>query len=278
MGMEMAKTRNLATSVATVALMISGSCLAQDGQWEFSTGSDISSGDYGGDPVDTEITFVPFTASYKSGLWNLQATVPWVQIDGAGTVVGAGDGGVVIGNPRQNPGGGPGGSDDELMATTESGLGDIWLSATYAVEAVPSDLFYLDLGAKVKLPTADEAKNLGTGETDYTLQADLFKPVGNATPFLTLAYKIKGESSDFELDDVMFVSVGSDFTVSPNTHVGLSLDFQESATSTSDDSLELFGYVSQSLSSNWSFMLYGYSGLEDGSPDYGVGFQLSYSP
>jgi hypothetical protein len=274
--MEMTKNRNLATSVAMLVLMISGSCLAQDGQWGFSTGSDFSSGDYGGDLVDTDIIFVPFTTSYKSGLWNLQATVPWVQINGAGTVVGAGDGGVVIGNPRRNSGGAPGGSDDKLMAATESGLGDIWLSATYAVEVVPSDLFYLDLGAKVKLPTADEAKNLGTSETDYTLQADLFKPVGNATPFLTLAYKIKGESADFELDDVMFVSVGSDFSVSPNTHVGMSLDFQESTTNTSDDSLELFGYLSQSLSSNWSFMLYGYSGLEDGSPDYGVGFQLSY--
>jgi len=274
----MIESRKLAISLAIVALIFSGSSLAQNGQWEFSTGSDFSSGDYGGDPVDTEITYIPFTTSYQSGLWTFQAAVPWVQIDGAGTVLGAGDGGVVIGNPRQNPGGGPGGGEEDFSATTESGLGDIWLSATYAVDAIPSDLFYLDLGAKVKLPTADDDKGLGTGKTDFTIQADFFKPVGNETPFLTLAYKSKGEPSDFELDDAMYVSVGSDIGVSPNTHVGLSVDFQESAVSGSDDSLELFGYINQSLSSNWSFMLYGYSGLEDGSPDYGIGFQLSYSP
>lgn len=249
-------------------LIFSGNSMAQDSQWKFSTGLDFSSGDYGGDPVDTEITFVPFTTTYKSDLWTLRATVPWVQIDGAGTVLGAGDGGVVIGNPGGQP----------LEATTESGLGDIWLSATYALEAIPGNLFYLDIGARLKLPTADEEKGLGTGEADYTLQADLFKPIGNATPFLTLAYKMKGEPSDLQLDDVMFVSVGSDFRISADTNFGLSVDYQESSHSGSDDSLELFGYINQSVNSNWSIMLYGYSGLDDGSPDYGVGFQVSYNP
>ncbi|MBL4820731.1 MAG: transporter [Gammaproteobacteria bacterium] len=272
----MIEKRNLALSVAIAALIFSGAAAAQNGQWRFSTGSDFSSGDYGGDPVDTEITYVPFTTSYQTDLWTFQATIPWVKIDGAGTVLGAGDGGIVIRDRRRNPGR-PEPVPDPV-ASSDSGIGDIWLSATHAVQAIPSDLFYLDLGVKVKLPTADDDNNLGTGKTDYTFQADIFKPLGNATPFLTLAYKMKGEPSDIALDDVLYVSVGSDFGVSPNTHVGLSVDYQEASFSGSDDSLELFGYVNQSLSSNWSFMLYGYSGLEDGSPDYGVGFQLSYKP
>ena len=268
----MLKRQKLVLSLGFAALLISSSSMAQTSRWRFTTGSDFNSGDYGSDPVATEITYVPFTTSYRSGLWTLKATVPWVEIDGAGTVVGAGDGRVVNGNSRRNQ------DSEELEATTESGLGDIWLSAAYAIEAIPADLFYLDLGAKLKLPTADEDRGLGSGKTDYTLQADLFKPIGNATPFITLAYKMKDYPADAEINDVMFVSAGSDFSISSNTHVGLSVDYQESAFSDSDDSLELFGYINQKLSNDWSLMFYGYSGLDDGSPDYGVGFQVSYNP
>jgi len=246
---------------------------AQESGWRFSTGTDFSSGDYGGDTADTEITFVPFVASFRTGLWTWQATVPWVQIEGTGTVVGAGDGGVVVRNPRSNR---P--PPEETVVTSESGLGDIWLSGTVGVDAIPGDLFYLDVGAKVKLPTADEDKGLGTGEMDYTLQADFFKPLGNMTPFLTLAYKMRGEPSGIELDDSLYVSVGSDYRVGEHSNLGLSLDFQEAANSQSEDVLELFGYLRREISSNWTLMLYGYSGLEDGSPDYGLGFQVTYNP
>ena len=131
------------------------------GQWKISTGFDYSSGDYG-DPEDTEILYVPVNVKYAQDTFQIKVTVPWVQIKGPGTVIGAGDGGVVI----------PG---DGTEVGTESGIGDIWASFTYSVEAIPEDLFFLDLVAKVKIPTADEDKRLGTGEVDYTLQADFFK-------------------------------------------------------------------------------------------------------
>lgn len=241
--------------------------MAEEGQWAFSTGIDYSSGDYGGDPVDTDITFVPFTTSYKTGQWKFKATIPWVRIIGPGTVVGAGDGGVVIGN-----------GNAQLTRTNESGLGDIWLSATYESRLVPPELFYLDLTGKVKLPTADEDKGLGTGETDYTAQADVFKPLGQFTPFATVAYKIKGDPSGINLDNVFYLSGGTDFRVSDTTNIGASLDFQEASTSRSDDALDLFAYLNQKINGNWSYTFYGYKGLEDGSPDYGLGLQTTYKP
>lgn len=248
----------LATSSAIVA--------ADEGQWAFSTGIDYSSGDYGGDPIDTDITFIPFTTSYKTGQWKFKATIPWVRIIGPGTVVGAGDGGVVVG------------SSNSVTRSNESGLGDIWLSASYETEFIPPELFYLDLTGKIKLPTADEDKGLGTGETDYTLQADLFKPLGQFTPFATVAYKIKGDPSGVDLDNVFYLSGGSDFRISDNSNIGASLDFQEASTSSSDDSLDLFAYLNQKLNGHWSYTFYGYKGLEDGSPDYGLGLQTTYKP
>lgn len=254
-------------TLVMASLLVSNISRASEEQWKYSTGVDFSSGDYGGDPVDTDITYIPFTVSYKRDLWKFKATVPWVQIEGAGTVVGAGDGGVVLGSPNQG-----------AVSTKESGLGDIWLTAQYSVEAIPADLFYLDVAAKLKLPTADEDKGLGTGEVDYTFQAEVFKPIDAFTPFVTLAYKIKGEPSGINLENVYSLSVGSDYRVSGTTNVGGSFDFQEASSSGSDDAMEVFAYISQKLSARFAVTLYGYKGLEDGSPDYGAGFQISYKP
>jgi len=242
--------------------------VAKEGQWKYSTGVDFSSGDYDGDPVDTEITYVPFTVSYKQGRWELKATVPWLEIKGPGTVIGAGDGGVVIGDP----------DSVNVQTTRESGLGDIWLTAKYAVVEIPAELFYLDLAAKFKIPSADEDKGLGTGEFDYTLQTELFKPLGALTPFATLAYKVKGDPSGIDLDNVWYTSLGSDYRVSDTLNIGASVDFQEASTSASDDAFEVFGYLSQKITPKFSVTLYGYKGLKDGSPDYGGGVQLTYKP
>lgn len=258
------------TLLLTAFLLSIGSniAVAEDNQWKFSTGVDYSSGDYGGDPIDTDITNVPFSASYKTGRWKFKATVPWVQISGPGTVIGAGDGSVVVGD----------GNGSAVRKRTESGLGDIWLGASYATSFIPPEFFYLDLTGKVKLPTADEDKGLGTGETDYTLQADVFKPIGRFTPFATVAYKIKGDPSGVELDNVYYLSGGSAYKVSDNTSLGASLDFQEASTNSSDDAMDALAYVNQKLNKKWSVTVYGYKGLEDGSPDYGLGLQTSYKP
>ena len=78
-----------------------------------------------------------------------------------------GDGGVT-------PGSGAG------TVSRRSGIGDVNLAATYSLPV--SDTTYFDITGKVKLPTADEAKFLGTGTTDFTAQGELSQVFGNVTP------------------------------------------------------------------------------------------------
>ena len=233
------------------------------GKWKLGTGIDYSSGSYG-DSIDTKILYVPADISFTKGLFSAKVTVPWVQIEGPGSVIGAGDGGVVVGG-----GGG--------VSMTESGLGDIWASLTYSVEQVPAQLFYLDLVGKVKIPTADENRGLGTGEFDYTIQADLFKPFGKFTPMATVAYKIKGDPGGVNLENVFYLSVGADYRLNDAVNFGATIDFQEASSSASDDALELFGYVGYRPAQDWLLTIYGYAGLSDGSPDAGGGLQVKRS-
>jgi hypothetical protein len=244
-------------------------------EWKYTLGTDISSGDYG-DTAETDITTIPFTASYSpSAKWTFKASLPWTQIEGPGGVVPGGDGGFVVGPGRGRGNGQGGGEDTEI--TKESGIGDLWLTGTYSLEPV-AERWFVDLAAKYKVPTADEDKGLGTGEPDYTLQAEVFTAVGDFTPFATLARKFKGDLPESEIEDVWYTSVGSGYRLSESSSVGLSLDYQQATTDTSDAATELSAYINHKLNNQWSGMVYAYVGLADGSPDQGFGFQLSYRP
>lgn len=246
-------------------------------EWRFSSGADYSTGDYGASK-DTDILYLPFSASYLSGPWKARVTIPWIRIEGPGVVTGGGDGVVVI-KPKKNPNAipGPAPAPGSGGTTTESGLGDIWASLTYQVEAWPVEYGYLDVTGKIKFPTADEDDGLGTGETDYTLQADYAYPMDNKlTPMLAVAYKIKGDPDGIDLDNVFYISAGADYRLDSGVHVGASLDFQEASSDGADDALELFAYLSYRMSQNWTLMPYAYHGFTDGSPDYGIGTSINY--
>ncbi|WP_295802042.1 hypothetical protein [uncultured Microbulbifer sp.] len=261
-----------------IASGLSVSGVAAADEWKYSLGTDISSGAYG-DSEDTEIVSTPFTVSYSpSASWTFKASLPWTSIEGPGGVVPGGDGGIVIG-PGNGRGNGNGGNQtgDEVVITEESGLGDLWLTGTYSLQPIAQQ-YFVDLSAKYKLPVADEDKGLGTGEADYTLQAEVFTVVDNFTPFVTVARKYKGDLPETELRDVWYTSVGSGYRLSEIASVGASLDYQQAATAESDAQTEIFGYYSHKLSNQWTGMLYGYLGLADGSPDQGFGFQVSYRP
>jgi hypothetical protein len=230
---------------------------AEEGEWRLGTGIDYSTGDYGDDSA-TDILFLPTTLSYKRGAWGAKVTVPWLDMKGPGSVVGGGDGGVETGG------------DEPIDA---SGLGDIWTGVSYAVESVPAEWFYLDVVGKVKFPTADEDKGLGTGEFDYTLQFDFFKPLGKFSPMATAAYKIKGDPSGVDLDNVIYLSLGGDYRINKAVNFGASVDFQEASTSSADNALEIFSYVGLKATEDTLLTLYAYAGLSDGSPDAGGGIQ-----
>ncbi|MFV8782546.1 hypothetical protein ACNKU7_09005 [Microbulbifer sp. SA54] len=263
--------------LVAAGIAIPGVSLAAE--WKYTLGTDISSGDYG-DTADTDIVSMPFTASYSpNASWTFKASLPWTQVEGPGGVIPGGDGGFLVG-PGKGKGNGNGGGNsgaDEVVISSASGLGDLWLTGTYSLEPIAQQ-YFVDLSAKYKVPLADEDKGLGTGETDYTLQAEVFTVMGDFTPFVTLAKKYKGDLPDVELRDVWYTSVGSGYRLSDIASVGASLDYQQAATAQADRQTEVFGYYSHKLSNQWSGMVYGYIGLADGSPDQGFGVQVSYRP
>lgn len=227
------------------------------------TGFDYTSGKYG-TPQETQILYVPFIAKYDTGPWALKATVPYIRITGPGNVLGAGEDRVTL----------PGGAG---ARRTESGLGDVVLSAFYGVFTERSAAIGLDLGAKVKLGTADEAKGLGTGQNDFSLQADLYKPIGSLNVFGSVGHRWYGDPPGVDLKNVFYWAAGGAYRLSDVTSAGLAYDYRPAITTGGGEISELTAFVTRRLSRELKLQPYLVLGFGRASPDWGAGAQIAYS-
>lgn len=242
---------------AAGGLLLAGCVAAQNG---VGVGAEYTTGKYGG-TESTDTLYIPFVVRHQSGPLVLKATIPYLRITGPGNVVGAGDDRIII----------PGASS---ARRTQSGLGDIVASAFYNLSDERKAAFGLDVGAKVKLPTADEAKGLGTGETDYALQADLFKPLGAVTVFGSLGYRWYGDPPGTPLRNVPYGSIGASRRLSQETTIGAAYDFRPRIVAGGSEISEATAFWSQRLGGNWRMQIYGVVGFSDASPDAGAGILL----
>lgn len=237
------------------------SAAAQDNDPEFtlSTGVDFTSGTYGGD-VDIEDTYVPLTATVDYARTAFRLTVPYLSVRAPeGTIFDSG------GEPL--PGSG--------VLTTESGLGDIIGSVTFYDVINSEELgLAMDLTGKVKFATADEDKGLGTGENDYSVQADFYKFVDDFTLLSSVGYKFRGDPTDLDFNDVFMASVGGTYKFTPDLNGGLFFDYRESSISGSDSVQELSAFVSRRVSEDWKIQVYALTGFTDSSPDWGAGLTV----
>ncbi len=166
-------TSNRLLCAAATALMVATPLAMSADKTTLSTGMTYLKGDYG-QASDTEILYVPFTLKHRTGPWTLKVTVPYLRITGPGGVL-----------PDL------GATGATTPAGTNSGLGDIIAGATYRAYYDAERGLLVNLTGKVKLPTADKNKGLGTGETDWYAESSVYKISGAWTPFATLGYKAR---------------------------------------------------------------------------------------
>ncbi len=251
---------------------------------KFIGGFSYSDGDYG-NQVDTNISYLPITVKYQTGPWTMGVTTAYMELKGPDNVFITGSGPIVAGDSASGVDSGSGALElppppppdqaDEVV--TESGIGDMTFELSYSFERWYQQGLFIDLTGKIKLPTADENKRLGTGEIDYIAQLDIAKTSGGFTPFGTLGYKVIGSPEDITLNNVWFGSLGLQYRFTTSVGGGIYFDYQQATTSTADDLKELLGYVNFKLDDDWSLNLYGVTGFSDSSPNTGLGLQLTYS-
>lgn len=299
-------------SLVLLAHTGAGAAEEQPGLFRLSTQYVHSSGSYGLDS-DTTIDSAAVTLDYFRGPWFIQMTVPYVRISGFGTVTlgargpvqvsrtmeegmrgtpgtdsnghgpgngmgtGGGSGIMGSGHDRDNMPADATAASSVLSETTESGLGDITLEAGYGFYPWYPDRLLVETKALIKLPTADESKGLGTGETDAGLQVELKQPLGAFTPFLSAGYILTGDSDRIDYNNIWSGSVGTTYGLTSRVTAVAAYDFRSKATDTVDSFEEISLEFDWLVHENWSVSLLGAAGLSDAAPDWTAGITAGFS-
>jgi hypothetical protein len=250
-------------SAVVAAFALAGMASANAGSFRVSMGAEYTTGDYG-TADSTDIWYFPATFRHESDRGVLRLTVPYIIVTGTGTVV-------------------PGGGDHHIVApgrptttrVTESGLGDILVGASYYLVSETITRPTLDVTGRVKLGTADEERNLGTGETDYDLQLDLAKSRNRMLYFGTVGYRLLGDPPGTDLDDILFGYAGGQMRLDARRSAGLELYLAEAATPGGSSAANLTAYLNRNLDAKRLLQIYGLLGLSDGSADWGLGVSIS---
>lgn len=244
-----------------LVLLFSLATCHADEQWTFSTGIDYSSGKYG-DTRHTETLYIPLSVKYEVSDWTLRATIPYLESSGPSDVVGRGTDRITLNT---------GNSAHRKIA----GLGDMVLSVSWT--AIQTAQWLVELGAKVKLATADENEGLGTGKNDYSVQTEIYRSIERHTLFGTLGFKKIGSPQGSDLKDPLYSSVGWSLRASQHTSLGLSYDFRQKIQEQGAPIREASVFITQRLDDHWKLQSYVVSGFSRASPDLGGGLFVFYA-
>lgn len=245
-------------------------------QWRIATLVNYSSGKYRTDEKTT-ILYIPLTIKrlFKDG--DVSLSIPYVRISGTGAVR------LVGGVPTKTSsvsgraaGGGSGGGkkpgDRPLSSnTTDRGLGDVILRGRYYLIEEREIVPLVALTGRIKFPTADADRGLGTGEFDEGAGVELTKSLGEQwLAYLDGGYNLIGDPPDTNFNNQWWwdVGVGHDFT----DRLHLSLFYEEyralvDRVNNARDLLMAADYTAGSgVHMTGSLLI----GLSNGAPDYGL--------
>lgn len=270
----------LLLSISTLSAVCMTGAAQADTRLQLSTGVSYSSGDFGG-AAETDVIVVPFTAKLTVGDWAFRGSLPYVYVDGPADVAvvlddnGGGRGSSGSGSGRDHP------EDDGSIATTArtgsvSGIGDLALSATYSFNEIGGSAVYVDATGRVRVPTGDEGKGLGGGATDYGLAAEVGSEMTWGGVYVSGGRRFLGDNGALSREDGWQAGAGMWLDAGDRTELGAGVDWREASFAGGEDPSEVSSYVTFRATDSWRVGLNASAGLNDASPDFGVGLTLTW--
>lgn len=203
--------------------------------------------------TDTNIWVFLVNPSFETDTWGWKVSLPYIHLKGPASVVG-------------NTGA-------ASAARTEQGLGDVSLTVTRKLGDVGAG-WHVSLAGKVKFPTADEARGLGTGRTDEAVEVDFFKKFGSVTPYGTLGYEHYGRSARYPMKSGLYASAGFASNVAPHVVAGLGANWRARIIDGEPQAFELMAFVQRKLTSASHVQVFFLHGFTDAGPNLALGATL----
>ncbi len=219
------------------------------------------SGDFG-TGIDTHIIYVPTILVVTHEKHEFRLTMPYLSVTSSEPVTFNGD--AVI---ERGQGG----------RTTESGPGDVMLQDEYFFVEGSRSRPWVSALVRVKLPTADDERGLGTGEPDVGAGFGLIQPLGERWSLLgSTQYVWRGDPPDTDFRNTLWLSFGLQRRLSGSTSANLSFERRQSVLPGRPDLSDLSLGCDHSFARKLTLRTAAYLGLSDTAEDYGVsaGFSL----
>lgn len=252
-------------AILAALAIFSGASYAED--WKATLSATYLTGKYGTDTrIDT--VYVPLTIKrYFDDIGALSLTVPYISQTSTGQVT------FINGAVFRTKGG------KKATVTTESGLGDIIARGDlYILQESTTKLLDVTLVGKVKVPTANENKGLGTGKYDETIGVELARSiVSDWTGYLDVYYTFVGSpSGGIDLKNTTSFDIGAGYKWAEDMTVSLFYAQSTPVVSGVEDLRDLLANVEYRFSKEASLFGGIDIGLSSSSPDLGITGGFSY--
>jgi hypothetical protein len=215
---------------------------AQEGRGYLELGGGYKTGDFG-TPVRSNLYYFSPILGYISPRYEVSITVPYLFLSNSS-----------------------GGS-----TSSESGIGDIILRGGRVLVPEGKSGFSLDGALAVKLPTADEAKGLGTGETDYGAFLSAHQRVDKFKLSLLTGYIKVGDPPLINFNDIYLYGIGIS-RIFGNTELLASFEGRRAIIPGAQNPQEINVGFFHVLNVDWAVKGGTFAGLNKGGPDFGLNF------
>jgi len=241
---------------------------AERERFQIITGVSYSEGDFG-TAINSQTLFIPFTFRYLGDRFDIGLTIPLVYQLSSESVT------IINGRPVRV-------SDDPVSNILEllaPGVGDLALKGRLYLfddPGIDSFLPAITPFARVKFPTADASEGLGTGEYDFGFGLGLDKQIYDFFVFTDFGYTFMGDPPGTNLRDRIAAGSGIGYQFPRSLSASVAFAWSRALVSGTDDPMDIITSVSWRISRTFTWTPFVSAGLTDGSPDFGVGFAISY--
>jgi len=249
-GLRVYVSRVCGLSISLCFLMTASfSSFAASYPWQINTGALYSTGYDDTLNATSQWQMLPFALKYHASSWSVQLAGSYLLADNV----------------------------NELDQNSYSGFGDTQFKVSYLLSKPLFSSWWVDINAKIKIPTADNHSGVGTGEVDYWFDVDALRMLSKRY-FVQLngGKKLRGESVELSLSDSFYFSSSLGAQLSELGSMGAIVEYMEPASDWSEEVIELMFYGSYRLNAQNTVLLYVIKGFTHSSIDYGAGLQLSY--
>jgi hypothetical protein len=220
---------------------------AENGRGYLEVSGGYKTGDFG-TPIRTNLFSITPTLGYVSTDYDVSATIPYLFLENSGATQAG-------------------------LMHAESGVGDVILRGGRVLIPESKSGFSLDGSLALKLPTADEAKGLGTGETDYGAFLGGHQRFDAFKLSLLAGYIKVGDPPSIDYNDIYLYGIGLS-RIFGSTELYTSFEGRRTTVPGAQDPQEVNAGFFHVLNIDYAIKGGVFGGLNNGGPDFGLNFGI----